>query len=245
MTRDRMPSVSSMIRYMSPEAIAERRKQARENFGRITPTPGVASEEAHDDPPEEQSTPIDERVSAPSPWAQSNGAGIDPAVLPSATMPVNGASSAETAPPRLHPKAAPPAQLRSRRTWTIVAICAVVAVVGPIVMVVAGHTRKPIEQHVSVPASAGAAERAAPSASVPAPATSAPVAPAVTASPSSASTADPAPAAVTARPGPAPAPARPPAPPARTAAPTTVDAGPSAPPPPPKPTGNGDPLLNE
>ena len=243
MTRDRMPSVSSMIRYMSPEAIAERRKQARENFGRITPTPGDASEEAHDDPPEEQSTPIDERVSAPSPWALSNGAEIDPAVLPSATMPVNGAGPTEAPPPRPQPKVASPGQLRSRRTWIIVAICTVVAVVGPIVMVVAGHTRKPIEQHVSVPASVGAPEPAAPSASVPAPATSAPVAPAVPASPSSAPTADPAPAAVTARPGPAPA--RPPAPPPRTAAPATIDAGPPAPPPPPKPTGNGDPLLNE
>lgn len=241
-TRDRMPSLTTVIRYMSPDAIAERRRKARENFGRVTPVPAGA-EPVLDEAPHATDTPDAEPTSGPSPWAQA-GVEIDKAALPSATMPARTSDPADPEPAR-DEKAAARGLHGRRHTWIIVAVCTVVAVVGPILMIIAGRTRRPVEEHGGV---ATASARPAAPATSPAPMSpSASVAPALTAVPSSAPTAAPAPssvpAAVTARP--APAPERLSAPPVPKAAAAAADAGPPAPPPQPKPTNNGDPLLNE
>jgi serine/threonine-protein kinase len=241
----RMPSISSMIRYMAPDAIAERRRRARENFGRVTPLPNGVTKAPDDSPQPAADVPPAERVSAPSPWARSRDGEIDRAALPSAAMPVVPPTSSDVVPPIERPKAAGSGARERRNKWLIVAGCAAVAVLGPIVMIVAGSMRKPIEPRGSGAASARAAESATATASVPVPATSASVTPAPTDASSSAPTADTAPTGAAPPVTPRTAPERPPAPPVRKAAPTAADAGPPAPPPQPKPNNNGDPLLNE
>ena len=242
----RMPSVSSMVRYMSPDAIAERRRRARENFGRVTPVPNGVAKAPDDSAQIAANAPPAARVSAPSPWARSQGGEIDKAALPSAAMPVVPPTSSDVAPsPERRRGMGSGASVR-RNMWPIVAVCAAVAVTAPIVVVVAGSTRKPIEQpgNGSAAASARAVATTMPSASAPTPAASSTApAPAVSsAAPTVHEEPSSVPAVSTVRP--APAPARTQAPPIRTAAPTE-DAGQPAPPAPPKPKGNDDPILNE
>ncbi|APR78521.1 Hypothetical protein A7982_03868 [Minicystis rosea] len=128
---------------MSPEAIAERRRKARENFGRVTPVPAGVQKTAGGPPAVDM--PAAERTSGPSPWAQRTGFEIDKAALPSATMPARTSSPSDLEPTQDH-KPAPPGAGSRRHTWIIVAVCTVVAVVGPLLMLMAGRMRAPVEQ---------------------------------------------------------------------------------------------------
>lgn len=213
----RMPSISSMIRYMAPDAIAERRRKARENFGRVTPLPNGVAEVADDSSKVAADAPPTARVSAPSPWARSRDGEIDKAALPSATMPIVPPTSSDVAGPEERDDAAAPRARDRRHTWLIVAICAAVAVVGPILMILVGRTRRPIEEgRGAATASVHAAATATPSASAPTPSASAlPSAPSAASTvehgtPEASALAATTPAARTSAPPPPSAPPRPP-----------------------------------
>jgi hypothetical protein len=154
-----IPSLATVLQYTSPEATAERRRKARENFGRPTPVPATeAKDDSQRSPPD---GPLDpDHVSVPSPWAaQAPGLEIDPAALPSA-----GAPAANSAPAAMAPKVASTrsagavqhARQRARKTWIIVGVCVAIAVVAPILMVAIAMSRNPAGQGAGTPASATA-----------------------------------------------------------------------------------------
>lgn len=139
MSRERMPSLSTMVRYMSPEAIAERRRKARENFGRVTPVPAnVASETAGvgvDSGGAEETL-----ESAASPWERAPGRHFDVADLPSGARPPPDAGAGGRRSPAPRPASAARATPRAvggraRATWIIVSVCVAIAVLGPLVMI--------------------------------------------------------------------------------------------------------------
>jgi hypothetical protein len=127
--RDYLPKLSTIMHYTSPEVTAERRRQARENFGRQTPVPQGEGPPITNQP--------DDEPTRPSPWGQPS-ATIDKSQLPSAMPPAcestlpTSTAAAEVEPAQVAlPRAIP-------RSWLLVRICILVAILAPVITVLAG-----------------------------------------------------------------------------------------------------------